>query len=173
MRRCAAIAALLLVAGCEKEPSVAYIQQFDRVQEVLDDETPSRSWNLHVQTNPQAMRSGLTWTTVDVEAVASIEPVDPWQEQYLDATLTGDEPFEDTLRWSQPGQLTANLVERYQVDCVEGESCEWDYVLVMTRREGGVSEIALDIQTRALVTLGTVDEAPDGAEMSFEATELE
>lgn len=161
----------LALAGCAGDDDVAFLQEISRVQAILDDETPSRTWDVLVETNALALRDGPTWATVNVGATVTVASEATWRDLWVDALLTGDEESTATLEFTGPAQATFDLMGRHQADCVLGEPCAWSFPLVVTRREGADGIVALSFDARALVTLGLESEAPEDGALSVVVTE--
>jgi len=159
------------LSGCVGEDEVSYILVFEHVDAILDNQTPSRTWDIHLETNAGAMRDGPTWTTLTIEALVAVDNDGEWNDLWIDASLLSDEEAVDTLEFTGPTQQTFDLLGRHQADCVLGEVCTWDYPLTITRREGQHGLVGVQFDARALVTLGPLSEAPEGAALSVEARE--
>ena len=153
----------LVLSACAGRNGEAYVYSGQTVNCLLDDDLPARAWSVHVTADHLDERSGPLWCTLRMDTSAVADDISPWHDIWVDLWLQGTDMSEQHLFFQGPGSQAVSMVERYPVDCAQGEPCEWDFQYSAERRAGTAtraSPVVLSINLQAVVALGDAKGAP-------------
>jgi len=167
-----ALLALIALAGCaEQDLSIIVVTVTADAQ--LTNQTPTRSWDIFVETNENALREGPTFTFLNVSGSLDVGNAQGWNDVWVDAALSSEDEAPDTVsvEYTEPGERDFALMAEYEADCVLGERCAWHYPFVLSRREGQGALVRAVFESRVFVTLGPERNEPVGAALLVEVRE--
>lgn len=164
---------IALLAGCTSSDGVAFLVEYEDILFVLDDETASQSWDVRVEVDASAERSGTTRATLRVDGVAIVpEPPNDYDPVTVAASLEGGGADDNEIWFPTPGRGAIRLLDHQDVACTLGEPCSWAWSLTIERALGA-GDVGLELQARGLLTLGYDSDAPPDAFMRLTVEEID
>lgn len=148
-----------LAACAEPDPDSAFVLLERTFRADLDADSPSRVIDVMVEAPVEAERSGTTGVAMRVEFDLVVEPSVPWENVQFDAFLYGRSVDEEHLIFTSEGTYAAVLLQPGDAECELGTPCVWRFPVQLDRLAGN-GTLFIQGKARALLSLGTVDEAP-------------